>query len=180
MGPQPPCWSTSGPWLLPAIAAEKLPGAQTMTSSLGSAAPCMANLRGAVVTQQYLGSHPYCHTRAFHFTSYCQLLQKLQGMENKRGEVSDSEALGSNAVLLKMDLLTTLDQQILQFIFVVLIFMPILTLKYGRGGIWDGEEWSHPMALDSPRSYLQADLWDPAVSGPDNCDKASIKTEWGI
>ena len=56
-------------------------------------------------------------------------------MENKRGEVSDSEALGSNAVLLKMDLLTTLDQQILQFIFVVLIFMPILTLKYGRGGI---------------------------------------------
>ena len=133
MGPQPPCWSTSGPWLLPAIAAEKLPGAQTMTSSLGSAALCMANLRGAVVTQQYLGSHSYCHTRAFHFTSYCQLLQKLQGMENKRGEVSDSEALGSNAVLLKMDLLTTLDQQILQFIFVVLIFMPILTLKYGRG-----------------------------------------------
>ena len=49
--------------------------------------------------------------------------------------MSDSEALGSNTVLLKMDLLTTLDQQILQFISVVLILTPILTLKYWGGGI---------------------------------------------
>ena len=47
--------------------------------------------------------------------------------------MSDSEALGSNTVLLKMDLLTTLDQQILQFILVVLILTPILTLKYWGG-----------------------------------------------
>ena len=159
------------------MAAEKLPGAQTMTSSLGSAALWTANLKGALVTQQYLGSHPYCHTRTFHFTYYWQLFQKLQGRENRRVEVSDSEALGSNTVLLKMDLLTTLDQQILQFISVVLILTPILTLKYWGGGIWDGEEWSHLMAPDSPRSYLQADLWDIAVLGPDNCDKASNETE---
>ena len=48
--------------------------------------------------------------------------------------MSDSEALGSNTVLLKMDLLTTLDQQILQFILVVLILTLILTLKYWGGG----------------------------------------------
>ena len=177
MGTQPPRWSASCLWLLPAIAAEKLPGAQIVTSSLASTALCTANLRGAVVTQQYLGSRPYFHTRAFHFTSYCQLFQKRQGMENKRGEVSDFEALGSNAVLLKMDLLTTLDQQILQFVLVVLIFTPIFTLKYERG--WH-LRWGGMKPSDGTRLTQELFTGRPlrhCSFRSDNCDKASIETE---
>lgn len=100
---------------------------------------CSVRCKSAFVTRQHLGSCPYCCTRAFPFISCYQLFQRPQMTENKRVEVSDSEALGSNTVLLRMDLLTTVDQRIPQFTSVVFIFKPMLTPK--RGGVhlrWGG------------------------------------------